>query len=206
MIRRITFTLLLFVMSLPLFAQAGSTEVGGSLVFPTFDEVTLEDEEEPVDVTLDVEGNMGFEASVNHFWTDQFSTEFSVTSMTADASIDSGALSVDVGEFDFLVTSAIAQWHFGRGGRFDPYVGGGLGYITGTFEINDPELEDEDVDLESEATFVAQAGLSFRMTDRVVLGGSVRYFPYEARAEDDETDDTLDLNPMLVSAYVRFRF
>jgi outer membrane protein W len=104
------------------------------------------------------------------------------------------------------MTSAVAQWHFGRDGRFDPYIGGGLAYITGSFEPNEPELEDEDFDLESETAFVAAAGMSFRMSERIVLGGSVRYIPYEAKEENASDEDSLDLNPLIVSAHIRFRF
>jgi outer membrane protein W len=44
------------------------------------------------------------------------------------------------------------------------------------------------------------------MTDRVFLNLDLRYMPWSAEAEDAEIDESLALDPMIVSAGVKFRW
>ncbi|HYR29352.1 MAG TPA: OmpW family outer membrane protein, partial [Thermoanaerobaculia bacterium] len=72
------------------------------------------------------------------------------------------------------------------------------------------EVEVEEVDLDNELTVVATGGVSLRLSDRVSFAADVRYVPYSPNVSDVEDGDgdgeSVDVNPLIVSAGIRFRF
>lgn len=156
-------------------------------------------------------------ASWTHDWRDHFSTEVSLIGMGADPVIrvEDGPVEtkVDIGRLGLGAVTAAAQWHFRRGARVSPYVGGGLALIGGEIEAeieDEPAFERETVELEGAGSIVLNGGVNFRMTERLVLALDAKAIPYTAEIEESESGeeelDELDLHPFLVSVGLRYRF
>lgn len=204
---RVVFVMFLAVMSLRVFAQ---TEVGVSLNSAELD--TVERTEDGEEVTIDFDQGLGFGVSFNHYWTDAFSTELGAYGFGGDMTIASPSLpAFEAGELTAVAITGMGQFHLNRDGRFSPYAGAGIAFVGGEFEPNpifdEPSEPDADgFDLETETTWVAGVGADIGLTQRVLLSLDLRYIRWSARAEDDEESESLDINPMLFSVGIKFRF
>jgi len=189
------------------FAQAGSSDVGVWL-----SSVSMEAD---FDTDIDLGANLGFDedlgygVSFNHYWTDLISTDFGIQKMSADLSVSgTGVPDTTVGELDVTAFTGTVQFHFLRDRRVNPYVGVGAAYMLADFDAADLEPDDEAVELEDEVTFLVNAGVNVRVTERISLMGDVKYIPWEVGDENEVSDDDeqLDVSPLVLSAGVRFRF
>jgi len=202
--------LLLVVSSSSLFAQSRtSTDVGVFVVAPSFSDTSFVDEGENVNINF--EEKTGYGISLNHFWTDQFSTELALQKINADLNLSVGGapVTINAGEIDAESVTALGEWHFRRGTRFSPYLGAGLAHIGGEFKLNDLLLEPGDpskVDLESETTWSAAAGANIRLTDRLSLGLELKYIPWSPTEKGGVADDAIDVDPLTFSTGLRLRF
>lgn len=169
-------------------------------------DTTLTDEEgDTLDILFEEEPGLGI--SVNHFWTDRFSTELSLMTFRAEMSVSSPLLpELELGELEGRTVTAMAQWHFRRGARVEPYLAGGVAHITGTFDPVDDEENLGDIDLESNVTWAAAAGLNIRLTDHIGLCFEAKRVPWNAVEEGGSAEDAIDIDPMLYGSGVRFRF
>ncbi len=200
MIKRtvIVLSLLLF----PLFAAAqANNEFGVFISTSQLDDSELSDGIDDVEFDED----MGYGVLYNRFWFGGFSTEFAYQRLGADLTVSFEDIVETAGELDLDILSGTAQFHFGRGGLFSPYIGGGVAYISGEAgAIDEDELES--VDLESELEFLANAGLNIGLTQGFSVFLDGKYILYEARGEGDDEDDAIDINPLIISGGVKFRF
>jgi outer membrane protein W len=223
-IYRIIFLLFVVAGAIRLSAQSPSSEVGVWVIDTKLAESTEGDV--TGNLSIDFDEQVGYGLSFNHYWTERFSTELSSQKFSADTILDSPALpgryfcgfgelnqqpgvifvhGVDAGEIEVTAITAMAQLHFNRGGRFAPYVGAGVAHLSGDFElVDDPDVDS--LDLESEITWAASAGLDFRITDRFFLAGEVKYIPWSAIAEDDPDGQSLDVDPLIFGVGVKMRF
>lgn len=166
-----------------------------------------------ITVDIEFEGKPGFGVGYNRYWTDHFSTELAVQKLTADTSLAISAPGVsatfDAGDIDLTTISGIAQWHFGAG-RWVPYVGGGIVHVTGSAngpdDPTDPTSPVTKDDLKSKTSFIANAGIDFRITPRIALTLDGRYFSYDAVAEEDPLAEPINLDSTVLSVAVKFRF
>lgn len=166
-----------------------------------------------INVDIEFDAKPGFGVGYNRYWTDHFSTEFAVQKLTADTSLAFSGPAVsatfDAGDVDLTTISGIAQWHFGAG-RWVPYVGGGIVHVTGSAngpdDPTDPTSPVTKDDLESKTSFIANAGIDFRITPRIALTLDGRYFSYDAVAEDDPRAEPINLDSTVLSVAVKFRF
>lgn len=191
----------LFV-SLPLLAQS---DIGLWVSKPSFE--TNRFDEEGEEIEFGFEEDLGYGASFTHRW-GALGLDLGVTSMSAEMTVSLDDLGeAEFGEMELMAYTAALQWHFAPGSRIQPYIGGGFAYVTGQVNLDNVfgEIEDE-FDLDNETTWVANGGVNFNISDRFAIGGDVKYIPYSPRAEDDATDDRLDVNPLVVSFGVRLRF
>ena len=208
-IYRILFLMFIAAGAVRLSAQTQSTDIGVWIVDSELEESTeVEDGDE---ITLDFDEEVGYGISINHFWTDRFSTELAMQEFGGDMeiSIDAGGgnLTFTAGELDATSITAMGQLHFRRATRFAPYLGAGLARVWGEFDpVDEVEPTDETVDLEAKTTWAAAAGANVRITDNFYFVGEMKYIPWEAMAEDDETEDRIDVNPVTFAAGVKFRF
>ena len=184
-------------------AQSGSNEVALKISNASYSSTT---EDDPAgSVELSFKGRTGYGASFNHYWTNRVSTEFGIDSLESRLHISSGGVGLDVGKLETTALTALAQYHFGSNARFDPYAGGGIAYMSGKFKIDNPDIgENDSVDLKNDFTWAADAGVNFRVTPRAAIGLDAKYIPY--RPTDESDADRLDVNPIIYSLSVRFRF
>ena len=201
---------LLFVLAgLRASAQSSQSDVALWTVGSYIADTTLTDDDgETIDVLFDE--SAGYGLSVNHFWTDRFSTEVSLMTFRADMSVSSFLLpETELGELDGRAVTAMAQWHFLRDRRVSPYIAGGVAHIGGAFDpLDDAEPVDDDaeIDLESEVTWSAAVGMNIRITDRFVISFEAKRIPWDAVEEGGSDADEIDIDPMLYGTGVRFRF
>lgn len=202
MIKRIVIVLCFVFLPLTATAQP-MNELGVFISTSQFDDNELRDVDETFDLEFDED--MGYGVLFNRYWTRGFSTEFAYQRLGADLSVSFQDIVEDAGELDLDVLSATAQFHFMRGGMFSPYIGGGAAYISGEAgTINEDELEN--VDLENEVDFLVNAGLNIGIGQTVAVFVDGKYIMYEARAEGDPEEDALDVNPLILSAGLKWRF
>jgi opacity protein-like surface antigen len=201
LIKRTVLFLSLFL--LPLTAAAQMNELGVFISTSQFDDNEIEDAGDIFDVEFDED--MGVGALYNRFWTNNFSTEFAYQRLGADLTLSFEDITEDFGSLDLDILSATGQLHFARGAMISPYIGGGVAYVSGEAgSIDGDELDDSN--LESEIEFLANAGLNVGLgrSFGVFLDG--KYILYEARGEGESDGEALDLNPLIISGGIKFRF
>lgn len=184
--------------------QTPASEVGVWLVVSELEAVAIQDEDGNVD--LDFDSDTGYGISFNRYWTERFSTELSLQKFSAEITAEFDGDEFDIGELDATAITAMAQWHFNRAGRFSPYLGGGITKLTGDIEPRNVDEPVESVDLESELSWTAAAGANIRLNDHFSLAGEFKYTPWSAVVEDDPDDESLDIDPLVFAAGVKFRF
>ena len=201
MIKRTLVALSLFL--LPLTAAAQMNELGVFVSTSQLDETEINDAGDVFN--LDFDEDMGFGASYNRFWTNSFSTELAYQRLGADMTVGFEDVVEQIGELDLDILSATGQLHFARGSFLSPYIGAGVAYISGEAGFIDEE-EIESTDLQAEIEFLANAGLNLNLgrTFGIFLDG--KYIVYEARGEDDEDDESVDINPLIIAGGIKFRF
>lgn len=199
---RILMLLTVALCSTPMFAQMG--ELGLWVATSQVDE-TRED-----DVLVTFDDARGFGISLNQYF-GSFSGELAATALTQSGKITAdGVDDIDIGDLDLLPITATLQYHFAKGARVSPYIGGGLAYILAD-DLNSDDLDAIDigtVEIDDELTYAAQAGLDINFTPRFAIGVEAKYIaftPESATAGDDEPVD-LELNPIIFSAGVKLRW
>ncbi|HEU4521368.1 MAG TPA: OmpW family outer membrane protein [Thermoanaerobaculia bacterium] len=213
--KRLTLTLITAVavaaLAVPVSAQ--QNEVGIFVSLAQFDSETFVDPEFGDTFTLDFEGQLGWGASYNRYFGEQFSIDFAVQQINSDAEVNFEDLDVtfDFGSVDVTAYSAIAQWHFGgTSATIAPYLGAGVALVSGQAELDDDLIDPDDpeteFDFESETTWVANAGIDFRLGTGFAIFADAKYIPYDALEENSPDDEAVSLNPLVFAAGVKFRF
>ncbi len=162
-------------------------------------------------VETNFESGDGFGVAVNWYWGQRFSTELSASALSLDAGLDfDGQPTVDFGSVDLTPIIGTFQFHFARDSFIDPYVGVGAAYVLADDIASDDldQLGIGTIEVDDEITYVLNAGLGVRFTGNFGLYLDGKYVPLEpaTRAPGDEEDFDLEINPLIVSAGLRFRF
>lgn len=194
---------LLAFLLLPLSATAQMNDLGVFISTSQFEDNEIEDAGDIFDAEFDED--MGLGVLYNRFWTNSFSTEFAYQRLGADLTVSLDDVTDDVSELDLDVLSATAQFHFLRGGLISPYIGAGVAYISGEAGAIDSD-ELDSVDLENEIDFLANAGINVGLGRGFAVFLDGKYIMYEAIGEDSPDDEALELNPLVLSAGIKFRF
>ena len=164
----------------------------------------------------DFESGTGFGVAVNWFWGQRLSTEFAASAVSLDAGLEAADESdaeeflIDLGSADLTPITATMQFHVARDSRIDPYVGVGAAWVL----ADDLESQDLDlleigaVEIDDEFTYLLNAGLGVRLTNTFGLYLDGKYIPLEpsTRAAGDSEDVDIEINPMIFSAGLKFRF
>lgn len=166
----------------------------------------------------DFESGTGFGVAVNWFWGERLSTEFAASAVSLDAGLEADVegddeddeFLVNLGSADLTPITATMQFHFARDSRIDPYVGAGVAWVlAGDLESEDLDLlEIGEVEVDDAFTYLLNAGLGIRFTETFGLYLDGKYIPLEpaTRAEGDDEDVDIEINPVIFSAGVKFRF
>lgn len=201
MIKRTFLLLSLFL--LPLTAAAQMNDLGVFISTSQLEDNEIEDAGDVFDLEFDED--MGVGILYNRFWTNSFSTEFAYQRLGADLTLSFEDIAEDVGSLDLDILSATGQLHFARGSIISPYIGGGVAYVSGEAgSIDEDELDD--TDLESEVEFLANAGLNLGLGRSFIVFLDGKYILYEARGEGESDGEALDINPLIISGGIKFRF
>jgi opacity protein-like surface antigen len=200
-IKRIIIALSLLL--LPLTAVAQNNELGAFISTTQISDDEIQDAGDIFDVEFDED--MGVGVLYNRYWFGGFSTEFAYQRLGADLTLSFEDVTEDLGELDLDVLSATGQFHFLRGGFISPYIGGGVAYISGEAGSID-EDEIETTDLENELELLANAGIDLSLGRGFGLFLDGKYIWYEARGEGDPDDEALELNPLIISGGLKFKF
>ena len=188
---------------LPLFATAQPrNELGIFISTSQFDDGEITG---GLDTTVAFDEDMGYGILYNRFWTNGFSTELAYQRLGADLTLSLGDITADAGNLDLDILSATVQLHLARGRMLSPYIGGGVAYVSGeTGSIDVDELES--ADLENEVDFLVNAGLNLGIGQSLSIFLDGKYVMYQARAEGDPEDEAVDVNPLIISGGIKFRF
>jgi outer membrane protein W len=208
------FLVALAVVVFPILAaaqQLPANDVGVWVSTAQFDETSETDPDIGAEVSLEFDENVGYGVTFSHYWGNSLAVEFGAQKLGGDLNLSVEGPAADftakVGELDLQAYSATLQWHFARGSRISPYIGGGAAFVTADFDAEPIEGEpDEQVDLDNETTWLANAGINFALTPSLSLGIDGKYIAYEPKGEGDSDEDRLDVNPLVLSAGLRFRF
>jgi outer membrane protein W len=205
-VMRILAVVLLVVSAVPVWAQGTDITLWASWV--QLESHSFDDPE--FDIDLDFESSVGFGASANWFWGDHFSTELGVMSLKADAELSTGfpegPVVFPLGSIDITPIMLTAQYHFSPDSAFDPYLGVGVAHVmTGDLlDESDPDAVPAEFDDETGVLF--NAGIGFSVTPNFGLTLDARYIPLEPTVTDELDEFEVTLNPLIVSAGLRWRF
>jgi outer membrane protein W len=158
---------------------------------------------------LSFDNAKGFGVSFNHFWTGPLSTEFSVSSLRANAGIDiAGTRALDAGHLKLMPFTANLQWHFARGSMFAPYIGAGLAYVS-TKDLSSADLDTAGigrVKIDHKASWDANAGVNIGLGKMFAVAIDGKYIKYEPNSTAAGTTEKLKLDPVVISAGIKLRW
>lgn len=114
----------------------------------------------------------------------------------------------ELGETMIFPPIVTLQYHFDTIGGFKPYVGAGVQFIH--FFDEGSEIGG-DLEIDSAWGFSLQGGVDYELGNGLYVGADVRYTWLDTEAHFRNTalgdiDTKLDLNPLIVSAHVGYRF
>jgi outer membrane protein W len=206
--------MLLVALALPasLFAQSNAFAV--FVNHGTFNSTSAAD---PSGITLEIkfDSKLGYGASFDHYLSPNLSAQFLAQRLRADAKVvvSGGGTSVsqNAGTLDLNEYDAALHWHFGTG-KIKPYAGLGVAAIHGA-KIHVPaDATDsgvaEDFSLDNKFTWVADAGIDFRVSPNASVIVTAKYTPYSSGVGADPGDpiQRLKLDPLTYAAGVQWRF
>jgi len=201
-IKRTLIVLSLFLLPLAATAQP-MNELGVFISTSQFDDGEISAGLDTLNIEFDED--MGYGLLYNRFWTSGFSTELAYQKLGADLTLSFEDITEDAGTLDLDMLTATAQLHFARGSMLSPYVGGGVAYVSGEVgSIDQAELQS--ADLENELDFLVNAGLNLGIGQSLSIFLDGKYVMYEAREEGVPDVEAVDINPLIISAGVKWRF
>lgn len=173
----------------------------------------LEDEGSGISALLDVDETPGLGLSYTRFWTETIATELALQQAGGDirarVSANGLAATLGVGELDILALSVLAQWHPRRDAVISPWIGGGIVLLDGEIDVprQVAELADlNEADLGQVASWLLNAGVSFRVTERVRIAADLRYTRYKPEEPSAVLPEGETIHPLLGGVGLRFRF
>jgi len=158
---------------------------------------------------LDVPMSRGFAATADVFWSERFSTQLAATFVNPEAILyPANAEPVDLGTIGLDVYSLSARYHFAPRARLGAYAGGGVAYVT-IGNLDDQFGDAYVAELGSEATFLVEGGVRYRLLPQLFAELGASYMPLSAKPEVTRGANLpaeVTLDPFTVSAGVSWRF
>jgi len=199
--------LLVVIITTPLAAQ--TTEIGVSVVSQINNGGGrfVEGEE----ATASFENGSGFGLSLSHAFNPRFSGELAVFRTSSSARVDEGSTRIAaLGDLELTQITAMARYHFLPGRKVDVFVAGGLAHVSAD-DLDSADLRALDlapVSIDSKTVGTIGGGVVFSVTPRIGISIDARYIPFaiSARANGDTENISVDLDPLLIAAGVKFRF
>ena len=158
--------------------------------------------------TLDIEVSRGFGAHAEVFWRDAVSTRFAATFLNPASILfpeNPPPGDVDLGTLGLDIYSATARFHVPLRGGFSAFAGAGPAYVS-IGNLDDRFGEAVEIDFDPQTTFVAEAGIRYRVHPRVVLEAGASYLPLELNGAPPPLQPTVGIDPLTISAGAAWRF
>lgn len=178
---------LVLVLLLALPASAADVEVGIRHVVMTATGETA---------GLDLPMSRGFAATAEVFWTERLSTQFAASFVNPEASFED----VDLGTLGLDIYSVTARWHIAPASRLSGYAGAGAALVS-IGNLDDQFGDEVLVEYGNETTFMAEAGLRYRLLPRLFVELGASYLPLSADGEIE-----LNVDPLVIGGGVAWRF
>lgn len=198
-----------FMVLAPVVLLAQNNDIGVFLSAASYSSTTFSNPEAPGETSrINFDEGTGYGVSYDRFWTPNISTELAYTEVDSDVSTEGyDALSGDVDGAHFWMWTVIAKYHARRFGRTMPYAGGGLAHTNGYIDVVGQVFETDTLFFNVETTWVANLGVAYAATPIVILALDAKYVPYSINEIDGEaTEDSIDVNPLMISAGIHWRF
>ncbi len=195
----------LALLAMPLHAQTAVTlwlssqQNGGGGAFPS----------SGPDATIEFANGSGYGVSVSRMFGARLSGELALFRTSSDGTLrDNDVAFVSLGDVELTPITAMLQVHFHPRAPLDVYVGAGGAYVM-TGDLDSADLRDDGlapVKLDEETTFVVGAGTTWSFSERLGASLDVRYLPLTLHAQAGGASAEASLDPLIISAGLRFRF
>jgi outer membrane protein W len=198
-----------FLLALPLFAQ---NELGIFTNHATFRDSTIGG----IGIERKFDSRVGYGISLNHFLSPDMSIQLSGQTLRADVTEPSSITGVTEPDlratFEVKQYAAVLQYYLNPRGTIVPYFGGGLAWMSGG-KLNVAPGAGGGVPagpfhMKAKTTWIADAGIDFRLSRSVALILAGTYSPYAPEFDGSSigTFQNLKLDPVTVSAGLRLRY
>lgn len=198
------------------FAQSQPNAVAVFLNHGTFNSTSATDPGDGLTLEIKFDSKTGYGASYDRWLSPNLSAQILAQRIRGNSRIvvssSAGTFSQDIGTLDLNEFDAALHWHFGSASSaFRPYLGGGVATIQGA-KIRMPAAltdsgTDETFNLDNKLTWVADAGVNFRVSPNASIFVSAKYTPYSSGVSAEPGDlQSLKLDPLTYAAGVQWRF
>ncbi|HEX6095048.1 MAG TPA: hypothetical protein VF432_01895 [Thermoanaerobaculia bacterium] len=157
---------------------------------------------------LDIATSRGFGAHVEVFWSDRVSTRVAAVLVNPAAILypdDPPPSDLDLGTLGLDIYSVTARVHLAPRRGFSAFAGGGAALVS-VGNLDDRFGEEVEIEFDPETTFVAEAGVRYRIHPRIVLEVGAAYLPLELNGAPAPVPPTIGVDPLIVSAAAAWRF
>ncbi len=150
----------------------------------------------------------GFGAHVEVFWSSRVSTRVTAVYLNPAAILypdNPPPSDLDLGTLGLDIYSATARFHFAPRRGFSAFAGGGAAVVA-VGNLDDRFGDEIEIDFDPVTTFVAEAGVRYRVHPRVVLEVGAAYLPLELDDAPPPLQPTVGIDPLIVSAGAAWSF
>src|SRR4051812_43633598 len=207
--------MLLVALMLPVSLLAQSNAIAVFANHGTFNSTSATDPGAGVSIEIKFDSKIGYGASYDRFFSPNLSAQFLAQRLRGDTKVvvsgGGTSISQNVGALDLNEFDAALHWHFGSG-AIKPYAGLGIAAIQGAKLRAPADATEsgtaEELKLDNKFTWVADAGVDFRVSPNASIIVTAKYTPYSSGvgAEAGDPIQRLKLDPFTFAAGVQWRF
>jgi outer membrane protein W len=197
--------LLALLISAPLHAQTAVTvwlssqQNGGGDRFPA----------SRPDATIEFANGSGYGASISRMFGARLSGELALFRTSSEGNLRANNVDfVDLGDVELTPITAMLRYHFRPRAPLDVYLGAGAAYVM-TGDLDSADLRADGLaplELDEETTAVVGGGLTWSFSDRWGASLDARYLPVTLHANAAGQSGEAGIDPLILSAGLRFRF
>lgn len=159
--------------------------------------------------SIHFDNGSSFGVSFTHFFSHHYAYEVAAFYLRQDGVIRIGGVdAIDAGRLTMTPVTATLQWHAEHAHRFDPYAGAGIAWVRAG-SLHSADLDTAGighVSVKSRIGLTALVGASYAITRPLAVAVEARYIGYHPSSGPADASVRLELNPVVYSAGVRWRF
>jgi len=154
---------------------------------------------DPIDV--DISDEWAPSLQIEYFFNDHVSAELLCCVATHDVATTGG---LDLGEVTHFPPTVTLKYRWTNFGQVEPYVGAGVNY---TAFIDDEPPAGMTIDYDESFGLAVQAGFDYRFDEHWGVNFDVRYVDIGTDVTiNNSIEDSVDINPWIISTSVAYRF